>query len=667
MEAGGTFTRFGLKDGLPNEIIMGILEDDQGHLWISTGNGLARFTPATLAFKNFDIRDGLQSNEFNSMAFYRDRQGLLYFGGVDGFNVIDPAQIQDNQQPPAVVVTSFRIFNEPAQVDLSGASRLVVPYWQNFIAFEFSAFDYYAPQKIQYAYKLEGFDTDWVQAGTRRYASYTNLPGGDYIFHVKAANSDGVWNDTGISIPLTVTPPIWQNWWFQVGGLVLFVSLLVFGYSWRLRNIQTQTWNLEVQVAQRTDELRRSNELLAQEILQRQRAEEALARRAEEELQVSEARFRAVFDSAAIGIGILSLEQEVVDANPAMCRLLGLPREQVIGLKSAQATHPDDWAESSRLFEELLSGQRDSYLVERRYLRKNGDAFWAQVTMSLVRGSDGQPRFLVGMVIDIDEQKGAQEKLELQEREYRQHLEERVQERTLELSQTNEQLQQEMEQRRRAEDALTRKAAEEAVAAERTRLAHDLHDAVTQTLFSASLIAEVIPDLWKLNPEEALKSTDELRQLTRGALAEMRTLLLELRPAALTQTRFQDLLKQLTEALIGRTRLPITLSVEGDRRLPPEVQVALYRIAQESLNNIIKYARATQVNVSIAQSPAGIHMEIIDNGLGFDQATAKPTSLGLRIMRERAEAIGAEWCINSTPGNGTRVSVTWTAAAQGDL
>jgi signal transduction histidine kinase len=219
----------------------------------------------------------------------------------------------------------------------------------------------------------------------------------------------------------------------------------------------------------------------------------------------------------------------------------------------------------------------------------------------------------------------------------------------------------EIAQRQRAEQALATKAAEEAVIAERTRLARDLHDAVTQTLFSASLIAEVLPDLWRMDEAEALRSTEELRQLTRGALAEMRTLLLELRPAALTQARFGDLLKQLTEALIGRARLPIRLSVEGERSLPPEVQVAMYRIAQESLNNVFKYARATQVDVNLILSTAGAHLEISDNGVGFDTSLLKPTSLGMRIMRERAEAIQADFEVSSAPGDGTHVSVTWNA------
>ena len=139
----------------------------------------------------------------------------------------------------------------------------------------------------------------------------------------------------------------------------------------------------------------------------------------------------------------------------------------------------------------------------------------------------------------------------------------------------------------------------------------------------------------------------------------MRTLLLELRPAALTQTRLSDLIKQLCEAFIGRSRLPITLSIDGDCALPPEVQIAVYRIAQESLNNVFKYARATQVNVSLFLFADGLRFEVCDNGIGFDLSTSKPTSLGLRIMRERAEAIGADYHISSTLGTGTCVEVVW--------
>jgi signal transduction histidine kinase len=212
---------------------------------------------------------------------------------------------------------------------------------------------------------------------------------------------------------------------------------------------------------------------------------------------------------------------------------------------------------------------------------------------------------------------------------------------------------------RQVRQAQTAQAVEDAIIAERNRLARELHDAVTQTLFAASLIAEVLPDLWELDEAEAHKSTEELRQLTRGALAEMRTLLFELRPAALSQARLPDLLRQLGEAVMGRKLLPIHLHVDGDCELPGDVKVEMYRIAQESLNNIVKYARATRVEINVRMAAGQVQMEIKDDGLGFDTACVKPTSLGLRIMHERAEAIHAQVQVDSQPGRGTTVRLDW--------
>ncbi|MEW6403881.1 MAG: histidine kinase, partial [Chloroflexota bacterium] len=322
---------------------------------------------------------------------------------------------------------------------------------------------------------------------------------------------------------------------------------------------------------------------------------------------------------------------------------------------------PEDRNMDAEWFEELAEGRRESYVMERRYCRRDGSIFWARINYSLVRDLEGKPDCLIGLIEDIDEQKRAAERLAEQEADYLCTLQQRVEERTHKLEEANQQLQKEFEQRKKIEQELAEKAAEEAVTADRTRLARDLHDAVTQTLFSASLTAEVLPDLWDMDVEEAKKSTEELRQLTRGALAEMRTLLLELRPATLTQTRLTDLIKQLCEAFIGRSRLPITLTMEGDCELPPEVQVAFYRIAQESLNNVFKYARATRVNVNLFISPGWARFETCDNGIGFDMTSTKPTSMGMRIMRERAQAIGADIHISSTPGSGTCIEVAWHA------
>jgi nitrate/nitrite-specific signal transduction histidine kinase len=194
---------------------------------------------------------------------------------------------------------------------------------------------------------------------------------------------------------------------------------------------------------------------------------------------------------------------------------------------------------------------------------------------------------------------------------------------------------------------------------ERQRLARELHDAVTQTLFSASLIAEVLPILWERKPEEGRKRLEELRQLTRGALAEMRSLLLELRPKALMDAEINELFRHLVDAFIGRARIPAKFILDGECSLDPETKVAFYRIAQEALNNVAKHAHAEQATVTLQCKPGFVVLEIWDSGRGFDISNVPPDHLGLGIMQERAAKIGAELQIESSTGGGTMVRVLW--------
>jgi PAS domain S-box-containing protein len=203
-----------------------------------------------------------------------------------------------------------------------------------------------------------------------------------------------------------------------------------------------------------------------------------------------------------------------------------------------------------------------------------------------------------------------------------------------------------------------------AVAAERSRLARDLHDAVTQTLFSANLIADVLPKLFEKRPDEARRRMAELRQLTRGALAEMRTLLLELRPSALVDASLKDLLSQLAEAMNGRVRIPVTVEARGDCQIRADVQVALYRVAQEALNNVVKHAAATHVEIQLHGTPGSVELSITDDGVGFDPTRDRPDRQGLEIMRERAEAVGARLRVDSRQGSGTMVVVRWNGTQE---
>jgi len=206
---------------------------------------------------------------------------------------------------------------------------------------------------------------------------------------------------------------------------------------------------------------------------------------------------------------------------------------------------------------------------------------------------------------------------------------------------------------------------EKAAVEERQRLARELHDAVTQALFSASIIADVLPRLWEQDPEDARQHLEDLRRLTRGALAEMRALLVELRPAGFTEADLGELLRHLTEALAGRKRLPVDLVIEGTCMPPADVRVALYRIAQEALNNIAKHAHASRATVRLVCRPDRVDLGIMDDGVGFDPTHLAAEHFGLGIMRERAAAIGAALSLESQPGHGTQVTVVWSGDQRG--
>jgi two-component system nitrate/nitrite sensor histidine kinase NarX len=209
---------------------------------------------------------------------------------------------------------------------------------------------------------------------------------------------------------------------------------------------------------------------------------------------------------------------------------------------------------------------------------------------------------------------------------------------------------------------LYEQAEEGAIAAERHRLARELHDAVTQTLFSANLIADVLPQIWKRNPEEGFQNLEELRQLTRGALAEMRTMLLEMRPESMERADLKALLTQLADAFIGRVRVPVSLVMQGDCEMTHEVKLVFYRVAQEALNNIAKHSGARQVDIRLECQPGQMNLLIKDDGLGFDPDALPPGHRGIAIMRERASSIGANLKIESQVGLGTTIGLVWKLA-----
>jgi len=254
-------------DGLANDVIYGIRVADDGELWLSTNYGLSRYNPEKDSFRNLHRRDGLQSEEFNFGAHYRSESGELFFGGTHGYNAFDPGVIAVNTTPPAIVMTDVDGGGDGAKYDipLSEDGAVEMAYTQNTVSFEFAALDFASPEANRYSYKLEGFDKEWIDLGTRRRVTYTDLDDGNYLLRVRAANSDGIWNDTGIAVPVRVTPAPWDTWWAYLGYLAMVLQLAAlcwYGHKARIRREEEYSRRLEKAVAERTDRLRESNEQL---------------------------------------------------------------------------------------------------------------------------------------------------------------------------------------------------------------------------------------------------------------------------------------------------------------------------------------------------------------------------------------------------------------------
>ena len=268
------FDHYLVADGLPHNRVEAIVEDDNGLLWLPTANGLAHFDPVNETFRRYDERDNLQSNVFNSRAALKTRQDEIYLGGTRGFNRFQPDQLPQNSQLPAVILTDFRLNRDnrsapigspdsPLDQHINLTDEVTLTYDQRNVTLEFAALSYATPHKNQYQFYLEGFDAGWQSPTSQNQVNYTNLNPGQYTFRVRASNNDGVWNEAGTTLTITVLPPWWQTTGFRLGVALAAIGLLFIAYRWRVRSIEARNRELEYQVDKRTQELATSNQALA--------------------------------------------------------------------------------------------------------------------------------------------------------------------------------------------------------------------------------------------------------------------------------------------------------------------------------------------------------------------------------------------------------------------
>ena len=240
------FVHYTINDGLPSNVIYAIQGDNHGYIWLSTDNGLSVLNPQTKNFRNYDVNDGLQGNQFFWGASFKGRNDELFFGGTKGFNSFYPEGQRINNHIPPVVITDFQIFNKPVEINspnspltksITETKRIRLSYSQNVFSFEFAALDYTSPNKNRYAYMMEGFDNDWIYSDNRRYITYTNLDPGEYTFRVKGSNNDGIWNEKGAAITLEILPPLWRTWWFIALASITVVGVIGFIIFYRIKHL----------------------------------------------------------------------------------------------------------------------------------------------------------------------------------------------------------------------------------------------------------------------------------------------------------------------------------------------------------------------------------------------------------------------------------------------
>ncbi len=346
------FTRYTKRDGLPSDVIYGMAWDDAGRLWLSTNRGLVRFDPRAESFKAFDPSHGLQDYEFNFGAALRASDGRLLFGGINGFNAFQPSALRENRVPPPVVLTQVLKLNKPLEHGGSGPGirDLVLSHRDNVVTFEFAGLDYAAPEKNRYLHKLEGFDPDWVDLGSVRRVTYTNLEAGSYSFLVRASNNDGVWSQRGLTVALQVLPPPWRTWWaYGLYGLITGAMLLAYARA-------------QLRKRQRAAELAEANRVLSLEVARRKTKEAALER--------ERARAQRYLDVAEVLMLVVDDRERVTLINQKGCRVLGLSEEEILGRNWVEEFVPA--AQRSRVRALLAGGQAREY-CEYSVLTKGGE------------------------------------------------------------------------------------------------------------------------------------------------------------------------------------------------------------------------------------------------------------------------------------------------------
>ena len=316
-----TFHHYTTRSGLPNDVIYAIMEDNDGNLWVSTNKGVSRFDPRTETFQNYNVSDGLQSDEFNQNAFFQSEDGEMFFGGINGLNAFYPENITNNPYLPPVVLTDLQLFNQSVAISengilqrpIWGTDSITLNYDQDVFTIEFAGLSYAAPERNRYRFRLEGFSDEWSEVSAeRRFATYTSLSPGEYTFRVLASNEDGVWNEAGVSLSITILPPWWQTGWAYALYAIGVIGAVFGVVQWRVQRIGKQKQELEQKI-----------------LVQKKQADER--ERLLTQIQQESKRVTGVINAAHAGVWLLDGENRVILSNPIGEKLLATLANAQVG------------------------------------------------------------------------------------------------------------------------------------------------------------------------------------------------------------------------------------------------------------------------------------------------------------------------------------------------
>jgi PAS domain S-box-containing protein len=375
------FTAYTIKDGLPDDVINAIMEDDEKNLWLSTNNGLSKFNPGTRRFRNYTVRDGLQDPEFNVGAACKTQSGQMFFGGLNGFNVFNPTKIKDASSPPSITITSIQKYDKEDKLTsiIPVTPELNLSYNDYLISFEFAALDFTDPANNQYAYKLEPINKEWIRLGNKHDLAIPKLEPGKYILKINGSNNEYVWNEMGTTITLMVSHPYWDTLWFKIGVILLVGGIGVTFIRLRIKGIEEK---------------------------------KKVLKEAYDKLQESEERYRTLVETSPDAITLCALNGKIVMANQRAASLLGYPSVEDFLARMRTVfliVIPKDRSRARENAQNVLKNELATN-VEFTLRAKDGTLIAAEVSTSLVKDSRGNPAFFLAVTRDIRERKEAEKK-----------------------------------------------------------------------------------------------------------------------------------------------------------------------------------------------------------------------------------------------------------------